>query len=620
MEKSLLENISSPAELKQLPAAELPRLCEEIRAFLIKAISKTGGHLSSNLGVVELTVMLHRIFTSPEDKIVFDVGHQCYTHKLLTGRREQFYTLRQTDGIAGFPKPSESPHDAYIAGHSSTAISVAYGMAKAMELRNEPHYAIAVVGDGALTGGEAYEALNNAGRSKTRLIVILNHNDMSISKNVGAFARYLSRMRSRPGYLKLKRRVDGVLTHTPLVGKPVKSWLERSKSTLKTVLYRSTFFEEMGFAYLGPVDGHDIKGLSEVLARAKEIAAPVIVQVETQKGKGYSFAEENPGAYHATGSFDILNGGDNATAAECYSNEAGAAITVLAGEDSRVCAITAAMKYGTGLHLFRQEHPARFFDVGIAEEHAVTFAGGLASQGMLPVFCVYSTFLQRGYDQIIHDLAIAREHVVLCIDRAGLVGGDGETHQGLFDAGFLSQIPGTVIYSPEGYEELRLCIRQAAEKDGGIACVRYPKGKAECSHSLLPALDFTFVERPSRQLMISYGREFSNCFLAAEELGRQGHPVSLLKLTRIHPLPEEIFAIIARYDKILFAEEGVRTGGIAEQLAARLLERGWKGDCRIKAVDDRFLPQGDVPELMHRLGLDAQSLMKDLLEQEEKLG
>lgn len=608
MEYKLLTQIEDPSDLKRIPEDQLPALCAEIRHYLIDSISKTGGHLASNLGTVELTVALHRIFDSPKDKFVFDVGHQCYTHKLLTGRREAFSTLRKKDGISGFPKPNESVHDAFIAGHSSTSISAAYGIAKAFALEHNPHFVVACIGDGALTGGEAYEALNNAGPSKTRLIVIINHNDMSISKNVGAFARYLSNIRSTRGYINMKRRVDSLLNKTPLVGKPLKELLERSKALLKAMLYRSTFFEDMGFGYLGPVDGHDLTRLEEVLQRAKEMEAPVVIQVETKKGKGYPYAEQNPGAYHAIGEFDVLNGGDDAIQSECYSNETGLELTRLAEEDGRICAITAAMKYGTGLHTFYAAHKDRFFDVGIAEPHAVTFAGGLASQGMIPVFCVYSTFLQRSYDQILHDLAISEYHVVLCVDRAGLVGEDGETHQGIFDAAFLSSIPGTVIYSPEGYEELRLCIAQAVQKDWGIACVRYPRGKEKRAHSLAPTTEFQYIGQGRDTLVISYGRIFSECFAAARTLAEKGRPVSLLKLTKIHPIPAGALEIAAGYSHILFVEEGIRTGGIGEQFGVSLLEKGIRGTYRIAAIDDCFVTQGDIPSLLEMLGLDAQGI------------
>lgn len=611
MKYNLLNKINEPCDLKKLTDIQLVELCGEIRTFLINTISQTGGHLASNLGTVELTVAMHKVFDCPDDKFVFDVGHQCYTHKLLTGRRDIFNTLRKQGGLSGFPKPSESKYDSFISGHASTSISVAYGIAKAFELEQKDNYALAVIGDGAFTGGEAYEALNNAGRSKTRLILILNHNDMSISKNVGAFARYLSVIRSKPSYLKLKNSVDNVLRHTPLIGNPLRKWLENSKSVLKTLLYQSTFFEELGYTYLGPIDGHDINQLTNVLIRAKESKSPVVIQVETKKGKGYPFAEENPGAYHAISGFDILNGGDNVVMSDCYSNAIGTELTRMADDNQKICAITAAMKYGTGLHTFYQAHKKRFFDVGIAEGHAVTFAGGLASQGLLPVFCVYSTFLQRGYDQIIHDLAIDNKHVVLCVDRAGIVGEDGETHQGVFDVAFLSHIPNVTIYSPEGYDEAKLCLNKAVNEDSGIVAVRYPRGGNKRKHNLSSSTNINYIDNNSNVLIISYGRIFSNCYEAVNELSKDSENqkrVSLLKITKIAPLDKKIIDIALSYDKIYFVEEGIKTGGIGEQVGSMLIENEYKGEYCIKAIENKFIPQSTVDQAFELLGLDKNSI------------
>lgn len=619
MNEDLLSRIKSPKDLKGLSVDELTSLCALIRSFLVESISKTGGHLASNLGMVELTVALHKCFDCPNDKLIFDVGHQCYTHKILTGRKDGFDALRKMGGISGFPKPSESEYDNFVSGHASTSISVAYGMAQAMKLKGENGFAVAIIGDGAFTGGQAYEALNNAGRSKTRLIVILNHNDMSISKNVGAVAKYLSKIRSGPGYLKLKRRTDRVLSKIPLIGKPVLRWLEHSKSTLKTVLYRSTFFEEMGFQYFGPVDGHNITELLRVLSTAKESNLPVLIQVETVKGKGYGYAEENPGAYHAIGGFDILNGGDNVLMSECFSNCIGEELTRLANEDKRICAITAAMKYGTGLHSFYSAHKSRFFDVGIAEAHAVTFAGGLASQGLVPVFCVYSSFLQRSYDQIIHDLSIDKKHVVLCVDRAGLVGEDGETHQGIFDVSFLSEIPGVSIYSPDSYEEARLCLQQAINEHDGVVAVRYPRGAEKRLHDLPPDINYTYKDEGGDILVISYGRAFSNCFEALKLLKskeesalhkaspKASPKASLLKLCRVAPLDLKVLELAMNYKKILFVEEGIKTGGIAMQLCELLVQRGYKGIYKTIAVEG-FVKQATVEESFVSLKMDKNAI------------
>lgn len=606
---SLLDSIHAPADVRALQEEELPKLCQEVRDFLIDSVSRTGGHLASNLGVVELTVALHRVFSLPDDKIVFDVGHQSYTHKLLTGRKDGFARLRKIGGISGFPRPAESPYDAFIAGHASNSISAALGIAEAALLQKSADYTVAVIGDGALTGGEAYEALNNAGRSKTRLIIVLNHNDMSISKNVGAFAKYLAILRSKPGYLRMKHNVDVLLRHTPIVGKPLRGWLKRSKSMLKSMLYPSTFFEDMGFQYIGPVDGHDLREVTRALFHAKELSAPVLVQVETIKGKGYREAEENPGAYHA------VSPAVPAASASSYSDEMGAALCSFADRDPRICAITAAMKYGTGLQTFAAAHRERFFDVGIAEEHAVTFAGGLASCGMLPVFCVYSSFLQRGYDQILHDLAIDGRHAVLCVDRAGLVGEDGETHQGIFDAAFLSQVPRITVYSPEGYDELRLCLEKALFDETGLVAVRYPRGCDKKRHHLPIAVDFSYEDRGGERLLVSYGRLFTECVKAADEAKC---PVSLLKLTRITPISPAVLPLLMRYRHIVFAEEGIYTGGVGQQMGSLLMENGFKGSYRVLAIRDRFVGHGDVPSLLAGLRLNAAAI-RDILNQEEHL-
>lgn len=605
MTEPILDQINSPKDLKKLTDQQLFALCQEVRKFLVSSVSRTGGHLASNLGVVELTVMLHRLFDSPHDHIVFDVGHQSYTHKLLTGRKDAFSKLRKTDGLSGFPRPAESAHDAFIAGHASNSVSAALGIAQAARLKGDDSYTIAVIGDGALTGGEAYEALNNAGRSNTRLIVILNHNDMSISKNVGAFAKYLSSLRSSRRYLRMKRHVESVLLHTPLIGKPIHRWLRRSKSIVRRVVYPSTFFEDMGFHYLGPIDGHSLSDLSSALSRAKELAAPVVVQVETIKGKGYLSAEENPGEYHAVS--------PSASTGENYSEVAGRFLCELANQNDKICAITAAMKYGTGLQHFAAAHRERFFDVGIAEEHAVTFAGGLAANGMIPVFCVYSSFLQRGYDQVIHDLAIDNRHVVLCVDRAGLVGEDGETHQGVFDAAYLSQIPNMTLYSPEGYEELRLCLKQAVETETGLVAVRYPRGGENRAHTLSPDCNFQFVKDGMDTLLVSYGRSFSECVKAKAQAQSDA---SLLKLTRIAPIDHQAIKTAMAFRRILFVEEGIYTGSIAQQFSSMLLEQGYRGKMEILAIRGEFVAHGAVKDLLASLNLDADGIVKALKQEE----
>ncbi len=614
MNEPLLQHINSPSDVKKLKKEQLPQLCQELRNQMIETTSKTGGHLASNLGVVELTVALHRIFDSPQDTIVWDVGHQCYAHKLLTGRREQFSTLRQKDGLSGFPKPHESVHDAFVAGHSSTSISAASGMAKAKTLKGEPHSTIAVIGDGSFTSGMAYEAINNAARSGDRLIVILNDNKMSISKNESSLAKYLSAMRATPNYFKIKDSVQELCHHIPLVGRPLEHTLQKLKATAKTLLYGSNFFEDLGFRYLGPVDGHDLDQLCAVLDRAKTLEKPVFLHVETKKGKGYKPAEENPGEFHGTSGFDIETGKSKTKSGSSFSDEFGKHLTELAKKDERICAITAAMKYGTGLNHFSKElkQTGRFFDVGIAEPHAVTFAAGMASKGMLPVFAVYSSFLQRCYDQIIHDCSIEKQHLLLGIDRAGIVGADGETHNGLFDVAMLLNIPGIELWSPATYAELRWSMEQALYNSDGVCAVRYPRGgeNAELAALCQPQNWQLLNEQPNkRNLIVTYGRISSEVLTAAKVLN-----ASVLKLTKIFPVEEEIFAVIQQYERIIFVEEGIKAGGLAQLIGAELLERHFSGQYRIRAVENRFVPHASPAEATQLCRLDSESIINDYQE------
>ncbi len=620
MNHSILEHIDSPKDIKKLTEQELPILCRELRETMIETTSRTGGHLASNLGVVELTVALHRIFDSPQDKIVWDVGHQCYAHKLLTGRRKQFSTLRQKDGLSGFPKPTESPHDAFVAGHASTSISAASGMARAKTLHGDEHTVIAVIGDGAFTSGLAYEAINNAARSGDHLIVILNDNEMSISKNESNLAKYLSTIRSRPNYFKMKDQVQSVCHKIPLIGPSAERFLLKTKNIMKTVIYGSNFFEDLGFHYLGPVDGHDLNQLSVVLNRAKSLKRPVFLHVKTQKGKGYSYAEKNPGEFHGTPGFEVATGVTKGKpGATNFSNEFGKYLTELAKKDERICAITAAMKYGTGLNFFSKEFKAkgRFFDVGIAEPHAVTFAGGLAAEGMLPVFAVYSSFLQRCYDGLIHDLSIVRQHVVLGIDRAGIVGADGETHNGLFDVAMLLNIPKITLYSPATYRELRWAMDQALYHEDGVCGVRYPRGgesssllplEAEKNWTLLPSSE---KSEQTDNLIVTYGRISADVLQAVKRLEQEGTAVSVLKLTKIFPIGEEVIKTMMLYQHILFVEEGIEIGGLGQYLGAELLKQDFKGQYRVRAVSSRFVPQATVDEATQLCRLDAASIAED---------
>ena len=610
----ILDRVNSPQDVKNLNRKDLKTLCAEVREFLVEHVSKTGGHLASNLGVVELTVALHRVFDTPWDSIIWDVGHQCYTHKIITGRKDRFDTLRQPEGLSGFPKPDESPHDAFIAGHSSTSISAAYAISRANQMSQSNSHAIAVIGDGAFTGGMAYEALNNAGRSRSNLIIVLNHNAMSIGRNVGAFARYLSAIRLQPGYLRLKDHTETVLDHIPLVGKPVKRVVQGSKTALKNVLYHSTFFEEMGFTYIGPVDGHDLKALEKAFTQAKLLQRPVFVHVETVKGKGYEFAEKNPLVYHGISKFDVETGNPDLPEEDSFSVVFGNYLTRLADCDDKICAITAAMKQGTGLPPFCSKHRNRFFDVGIAEQHAVTFAAGLASKGYIPVFAVYATFLQRAYDQILHDAAIERLHVVLAVDRAGLVGDDGETHQGVYDVAYLTSIPGVTVYSPATNEELEAQLYKAVYGTEGVVAVRYPRGcdkKIYCAEN--PAADYLFLSEGGKNLAISYGRIFHDLFAANEE----GHFGALLKLNKINPLSDELTEKIAAYENIVFFEEVEQNGSIGEHLLLLLSQIGWQGRYRLVSLPNGFFKQGKVPQMLREYRLDKEGMMEILREEWE---
>ena len=475
-ENKFLDKINSPADVKKLSVPQLEQLAKEIRQLLISVISHTGGHLAPNLGVVELTLALHKVFNTPEDKIIFDVGHQAYIHKIITGRREQFPTLRQYGGLSGFPKRSESEHDAFGTGHSSTSISAALGMACARDLQGEDYNVVAVIGDGSMTGGMAFEALNNAGMLHKNMIVVLNDNEMSISKNVGAMSEYLYQLRTGETYNKIKNDIEGWLKNMEF-GSDVLKAIRRLKGSVKYLMVPTSIFEELGFTYLGPVDGHDLDGLLDVLQAAKKIDGPVMVHVLTKKGKGYKPAEESPNKFHGTGPFDIATGKKitNPNAPVSYTEVFGKTLTKLADIDEKIVGITAAMPDGTGLNIFAEAHKDHFFDVGIAEQHAVTAAAGMAAAGMKPVAAIYSTFMQRAYDSIMHDICMQKLHVTLCLDRAGLVGDDGYTHHGVFDYAYLRSIPNMTIMAPKDENELQHMLKTALDFDGPVS-VRYPRG------------------------------------------------------------------------------------------------------------------------------------------------
>lgn len=604
MEYKILNKVTSPADVKKLNKNEIKILCDEIRDCLISTVSKNGGHLASNLGVVELTVALHRVFNSPTDAIIFDVGHQSYTHKLLTGRFKDFSTLRTENGISGFMSPEESEHDYCISGHSSSSVSVAYGIYKAKALSGEEGTAVAVIGDGAITGGMAYEALNNAGANKSKFVVVLNDNKMSISKNVGAMARYLNRIRSKKSYHSFKNRLNVFLGKTKF-GRLIRRKLFSSKTMLKNAIYHSNIFEGLGFNYFGPVDGHDVKAVENLLNIAVEQNRPSLVHVVTVKGKGYQFAEANPNKYHGVASFDI-DEGTNQQQTEDYSSVFGKKLCELAKENKNVCAVTAAMTSGTGLSEFSITFKERFFDVGIAEEHAVAFCGGLAKGGQKPFFAVYSSFLQRAYDQLVHDIAIAKLPIKLCVDRAGIVGEDGQTHQGMFDVSFLTSIPGFTVYSPASYSELRGVMDEILNDNTPVA-VRYPRGKqGENAVFGYTGKEFDTFFAGKENLIITYGRISANAYAAAQKDGN----ITFIKLNKIYPFSKTLIENVMQYKKVFIFEEGICEGSVAEKLSTKLLENNFLGNVEIFAAENTFVKHGKTEELLKQLKLDTNSMLE----------
>ena len=612
-----LDKIQATGDVKNLPQQELPLLCEDIRSFLIESVSATGGHLSSNLGVVELTVALHRALNLPQDKILFDVGHQCYTHKLLTGRRAGFAQLRQRDGISGFPAPQESECDTFIAGHGSTALSTAIGVARAKKIKGEPGKVVAIIGDGAFTGGMVYEGMNNVS-TLNNLIVVLNDNKMSISKNVGQMANYLTKLRTDPKYFHAKARMETALEKIPAVGSDLVKVLQEGKKLIRRGIYHSTMFEEMGFQYIGPVDGHDVLELTRILTNLSEQYSPVFLHIVTRKGKGLKQAEENPGEFHSVSAFDL----DHLTNPEMspkdsFSTRFGTRLAELGADVPNLCAITAAMKYGTGLNFFYHNIPERFFDVGMAEEHAVTFAAGLASQGMLPVVAIYSTFFQRAYDQMIHDVNLMKLNVVFAVDRAGLVPADGETHQGIYDPGYFSQI-GIPTFSPSNYAELEYWLEQLIKTMQGPLAIRYARGEEKPALAALGCTGnpYDFIRRTADActVLVSYGAESEEILRAADLLEQQGVAADCCKLVQIFPLPEGLCEELSRYQTILFAEEAVTSGGIGQQLCTALHQTGWRGTFLLRGVDNTHLLHATVPQLREDQGLDAPALAELVIE------
>ena len=604
---SYLENINSPKDVKKLNIDELEKLCWEIREYMIDTVSKNGGHLSSNLGTVELTVALHKVFNSPTDQIVFDVGHQAYTHKILTGRREEFTTLRREDGISGFTRPCESEHDIMSSGHSSTSVSAAIGLAKAKSLKGEKGKVIAVIGDGALTGGLAYEALNNSGNENSNLIVILNDNNMSISKNVGTVARNLTTIRTSPKYATFKNKVTRGLAKLPKIGQQLIRFFTAINKKIRKRVYKNTFFEDLGFRYYGPIDGHDIDALCDAFRVAKAHNHSVLIHINTTKGRGYDYAERDPSKFHGIGEFNI-DTGEPIPSGDTFSSVFGEELFRFAEKDKRICAVTAAMVTGTGLSKFAEEFPRRFFDVGIAEQHAVTFSGGLAKNGMIPVFAVYSTFLQRSYDQLIHDVAMQNLKVIFCIDRAGFVGADGESHQGLFDTSYLMSVPNLTVYSPSYFDELTSMMYQAIYKESNAVAIRYPRGgegtKPE-SYAYEKEPYKVFGDESKDVCIVTYGREFVNCYEAMLE----SDSAYVIKLNRIKPLDNSVIEHVKNAKRILFFEEGIKSGGVGEAFAELLEENGIVSQYEHIAVPDEFVKQASVASQLKKYGLDKESVL-----------
>ena len=614
MEYKFLSGINKPEDIKKLDNEQLNALSEEIRSKLIETVSENGGHLASNLGVVELTIAMHKIFNSPEDQFVFDVGHQCYTHKLLTGRYNEFSTLRTKGGISGFCRPTESEHDIFYSGHSGTSVSAGLGLAAAKLIKNDDRYVVSVIGDGSFTGGMVYEALNNGGRTGAKHIIILNDNKMSISENVGSFAKYLAEIRSNPGYMTFKENTEKALNKIPL-GQKLVNRLFKLKTDIKNKLYsQSTFFEDLGYRYMGPIDGHNIEQLCNALESAKKVNGPVLLHILTVKGKGYEHAEKSPSVFHGISKFDV-DTGEAVSGCVSYSDKLGEYLCGHAEKDSTVCAITAAMKTGTGLQLFSEKYPDRFFDVGIAEEHAVTFASGLARNGLKPVYAVYSTFLQRCYDQLVHDISLQKLKIILAVDRAGVVGEDGETHHGIFDVSFLSTIPDIKIYSPCCFRSFQADINNALYADECSVAIRYPRG---CPTENVNKLRYSEIEHSeygnaeSDTVIITYGRITGEAIDAVDELTLSGKNVFLLSLNQIKPIPEYIVKKALCYSKIYFFEEGIRSGGVGEKFASLLMQCGYKGEFALTSIEDKFVEQAKINELLDAYKLSKNEIIKKI--------
>ena len=615
---NLLNSVCESRDLSQLSVEEMNQLAAELREYIIEVVSQNGGHLAPSLGVVELTIALHRAFDLPKDEIVWDVGHQCYAHKILSGRNAEFKTLRTLGGISGFPKPYESDYDSFVAGHSSTSISVATGLVQAAKLNGEDKRIVAVIGDGALTGGMVYEALNHSGDLRAPFTVVLNDNEMSIAENVGSMSKYLTRMRSNKRYQKLKQKLTHELLNNKRHGQSIYNFLEHFRDGIKYFLVQGILFEEMGFVYLGPVDGHNIHELLEVFRRAKDIDKPTLVHIITKKGKGFAPAENNPTAFHGTKPFDIKTGEVKPSANKAFTAYFSDAMLNLAKKNDKIVGITAAMPDGTGMKNFSKAYPDRFYDVGIAEAHAVTFAGALAARGIKPVVALYSTFLQRGFDQVFHDICLANVPAIIAIDRAGIVGDDGETHQGMFDMAFLRMMPNLNILAPRDGEELLAMMNFAVDLDKPVA-LRYPRGGAP----VLP-YEHTTIEYGKGQVlidaeenavgMLAIGSMVEKAADAAQILNKDEKKVALADLRFVKPIDEELIIKFAKkYKKIAVLEDGVVTGGIGSAVLEVLQKHGITAEVELFAFPDEFIPQGKPKELFEMYNLSAERIAERIV-------
>lgn len=639
----MLEKINSPEDVKKLKKEEKEKLAQELREYILETVSKNGGHLASNLGVIELTIALHSVFNTPKDKIVWDVGHQAYAHKIITGRREQFKTLRQLDGLAGFPKTSESEYDSFNTGHSSTSISAALGMARARDLKGEKNQVIAVIGDGALTGGMALEALNDAGFSKTHMTVILNDNEMSISKNIGGLNMFLSKLRTKKLYTKSNISGKKIISKIPIIGKPIVKIVQRVKRSIKQLIIPKMFFEDIGFTYLGPVDGHDIEQLENIMKLSKQVTGPVLIHVLTKKGKGYKIAEENPDKFHATAPFDIETGKTKKEKKDDYSKIFGEKLIELAKKDKRIVAVTASMKDGTGLTKFAKEYPSRFFDIGIAEQHALTMAAGMAIDGMIPFVPIYSSFYQRAYDQVIHDIAMQNLPVIMCVDRAGVVGADGETHQGTLDMAFFRLVPNLTIMAPKDFKELEDMLEFAVKLNKPVI-IRYPRGgedskvkferhenielgKAEVLKKIIDEEksnktkilqkigDKVFNNKTQRErvTIIAIGKMVARAMDIGQRL-QEKMDVEVINARFLKPLDDNtIIESIKKTKNVITIEDGTIINGLATAVKEVIVNNNLQG-VKIKsyAYPDEFIKHGSVDELEKIYGLDEENIINEV--------